>query len=249
MNLKAFFVTALSQALELSIATPDDVLKHVTPELLASHLPRPLWARLLTACLGAPQVDAQLVVDAIGMANLCEYIPGPVIWGCLSEIGRRSIGVSVERTIEPSLESKSVPLSIGAPPPTYPRPPTPTQPPIIGPTIPAPAQSLAEVVAALEADEPPPRGRTSTQPRLRPNSTSGIGRFASNARRPQASATPTVDPVRAAPGRLSTEADYDVETEVKEDWKQPAVEDELHDWPPEETVTQAARDIDLVRKR
>ena len=62
MNVKNFFIDALSSALELSIATPDDVLKHVTPEILGTALPRPLWARLLTACLGAPRVDAQLVV-------------------------------------------------------------------------------------------------------------------------------------------------------------------------------------------
>ena len=54
VNLKAFFVAALSSALDLGIAVPDDVIRHVTPEILASYLPKPLWARLLTACLGAP---------------------------------------------------------------------------------------------------------------------------------------------------------------------------------------------------
>ena len=49
MNLKSFLDTALSQALELGMGSPDDVIRHVTPELLATHLPRPLWARLLTA--------------------------------------------------------------------------------------------------------------------------------------------------------------------------------------------------------
>ena len=60
MNIKAFFVDALGGALDLGIGTPEDVLRHVTPDVLAQHLPRPLWARLLTACLGAPRVDAQL---------------------------------------------------------------------------------------------------------------------------------------------------------------------------------------------
>src|SRR3954454_23122452 len=90
--MKAFFVATLSSALDLGIAVPDDVLRHVTPDVLAHHLPRPLWARLLTACVGAPRVDAQLVVETIGVPNLCEHIPAPIIWGCIVEIGGRSLG-------------------------------------------------------------------------------------------------------------------------------------------------------------
>jgi hypothetical protein len=59
VNAKAFLVDALTSALDLGLATPDDVVRHVTPDVLAAHLPRPLWARLLTACFGAPHVDAQ----------------------------------------------------------------------------------------------------------------------------------------------------------------------------------------------
>nr|MDQ3340213.1 hypothetical protein [Myxococcota bacterium] len=92
MNLKAFFVASLQSALDLGIATPDDVLKHVTPDVLANVLPRPLWARLFTACLGAPKVNAQLVVETIGVPNLCEHVPAQLIWACLSEIGNRSLG-------------------------------------------------------------------------------------------------------------------------------------------------------------
>ena len=49
VNIKAFFTDALGQALELGIGTPDDVLRHVTPDVLAAYLPKPLWARLFTA--------------------------------------------------------------------------------------------------------------------------------------------------------------------------------------------------------
>src|SRR4029079_2990692 len=91
VNLKAFFVTTLSSALDLGIAIPEDVLRHVTPDVLAANLPRPLWARLLTACLGAPRVDAQLVVETIGVPNLCEHIPAQIIWGCIQEVAVRSL--------------------------------------------------------------------------------------------------------------------------------------------------------------
>ena len=96
MNIKAFFVDALDSALDLGIGTPDDVLRHVTPDVLATHLPRPLWARLLTACLGAPRVDAQLVVETIGIPNLCEHVPTSIIWACIAEIGARSLGKSID---------------------------------------------------------------------------------------------------------------------------------------------------------
>src|SRR5687767_14503109 len=97
VNAKGFFVAALSSALDLGIATPEDVLRHVTPDVLSLHLPRPLWARLLTAALGAPKVDAQLVVETIGVPNLCEHVPSPIIWACISEIAARSLsGVPVQ---------------------------------------------------------------------------------------------------------------------------------------------------------
>src|SRR5688500_14825467 len=84
VNAKAFFVATLQSALDLSIATPEDMVQHVTPDVLAEHLPRPLRARLLTACVGAPKVDAQRVVETIGVPNLCEHVPSQLIWACIA---------------------------------------------------------------------------------------------------------------------------------------------------------------------
>ena len=92
MNLKGFFVDALASALDLGIGRPEDIIKHVTPDVLATHLPRPLWARLLTACLGAPKVGATLIVETIGIPNLCEHVPSAIIWGCIADIAHRSLG-------------------------------------------------------------------------------------------------------------------------------------------------------------
>lgn len=270
MNVKGFFVATLSSALDLGIATPDDVLRHVTPDVLSQHLPRPLWARLLTAALGAPHVDAQLVVETIGVPNLCEHVPSPIIWSCIGEIAERSLsGVPVApmtRAASLTPPPRAEPLSLATPPPEIKKdtPPRGTQLPV-GPSIPKPTDALADVVAALESDErqasPGGRTRTPTGPRFRPTST-GVGRLAaSSARRPQAQA-PAVEsaPVAAvaaaaaaAPGqrprRGQTEADaYDVESEAKEDWKSSlAVEDgEFVEWPAsEETVTSS----DEHRKR
>jgi hypothetical protein len=256
VNIKAFFVTALSGALELGIATADDVLRHVTPDLLAQHLPRPLWARLLTACIGAPKVDPQLIVETVGVSNLCEHIPTTTIWALIADVAGRSLGgASAHREPVPLAASKaagpiesrtpSKPLSIGSPPPPESRP-TPTPPPATrGPSIPAPKDAaisvgLDDVVAELEAEDvatPPTRARTPTGNRFRQTNTN-IGRLAqANAnRRPQAAVPPAPagpDPATERPAskakRGETEIEVEVETDVRnaDDWRTAlAVEDE-----------------------
>jgi hypothetical protein len=179
VNLKAFFVASLQTALDLRIATPEDILKHVTPDILSQYLPRPLWARVFTAALGAPRVDATLVVETIGVPNLCEHVPAQLIWACIADIGNRSLGKPVseepivlrpksvsqgfsEAVPTPSTSSsKSGPQPLTAPPPDVITKPTSTLTPAPkGPSIPAPsvspagtgAQALSDIVAELEAE-------------------------------------------------------------------------------------------------
>jgi hypothetical protein len=239
VNVKAFFVTTLQSALDLGIAVPDDVLRHVTPDVLSNHLPRPLWARLLTACVGAPRVDAQLVVETIGVPNLCEHIPAPIIWACIEELAMRALGgvvlaVPVAASSRPTAAAtapQSRPIPLAPPPPAYPSRITPSTPmPAVGPSIPLPGTTPSE---------PDERARVAPSQRFRQSST-GIGRLAANnARRPQAHAAPAPAPEpmidRSAPlprvKRGQTESDVEVETFIgsKDDWKN--VEDEqLVDW-------------------
>lgn len=225
VNTKSFFVASLSSALELGIATPNDVLRHVTSDVLAAHLPRPLWARLLTAALGAPQVDAQLVVETIGVPNLCEHVPATIIWACLAEIAQRALSGA-------TLPGHPQPIPLGAPPPEIQRTMTPARGTSVGPSIPKP-MDVADVVASLESEErPTATDRLRTTSRFR-QSSPGISRLtANNARRPQA--VVEVPPAPARPARRGeTEADaYDVETDLKDDWKNTiAVEDDqLVEW-------------------
>jgi hypothetical protein len=250
VNLKAFFVETLSSALDLGIAIPDDVIRHVTPDVLAQHLPRPLWARLLTACVGAAHVDAQLVVETIGVPNLCEHVPAQIIWGCIEEIALRTLGgvviatpvaTPLSRTFAAPANPVTRPIPLATPPPppaNEPR--TPAAPAAVGPSIPTPGtEPESEAVT---------RGRIPAAQRFRQSNT-GIGRLASSSsgRRPQAQATPPAPPPAsdAASERSSsstiprvkrgqTDGDFDLETYVgnKDDWKNAlAVEDEqLVDW-------------------
>jgi len=233
MNIKAFFVDALKSAFDLKIGTPADVLRHVTPDVLAAHLPRPLWARLLTACLGAPRVDAQLVVETIGIPNLCEHIPSNIIWSCIADIGNRSLGKGLI-SAPPDVKDGA---TTGAP----------ATPVAIGPSKSGPApmaatdQPLENLITELEQDESRvgQRPRTPTGgARFRQSSTGGVrAGIGANSRRPQAAATPapTTLPRPSAGKRGGTEvSEPEPPTSVEtSDWgaKEIAVDDsQLVDW-------------------
>jgi len=245
MNIKAFFVDALTSALDLNIGTPEDVLRHVTPDVLSVSLPRPLWARLLTACLGSPRVDARLVVDTIGIPNLCEHVPTSIIWACFADMAARALGKEVAA---PTRHDKTASgRAILAPPPDINNAPTATGAPVApvsvgtsaAPQSPdAGTQPLQDLISELEQDEPrtgrPPPLRSPTAQRFRQSNTSvGARGLGASARRPQAPA-PTSLP-RPTPGRHSnTESEVEPQTSVETaDWgqKEIAVDDsQLVDW-------------------
>jgi hypothetical protein len=246
VNVKAFFVDALASAIDLDIGTADDVLRHVTPDVLAQHLPRPLWARVLTACLGAPKVDSTLIVETIGIPNLAEHIPAHILWACIADIAGRALGTQPEVLAASATASafasrkqptRPPPLgSVLAPPPEE-RPaaaaaPVAAAPVAIGPSIPAPSptaaanQPLADLITELEQDGAPEprlanlRPRSPTSPRFRQSNTAVSRGSGLGARRPQAAATPSPGALGRTPRRSGTEVSPDGETETHvEDWR------------------------------
>lgn len=265
MNAKAFLVDALTSALDLGLATPDDIVRHATPDVLAAHLPRPLWARLLTACVGAPRVDAQLIVETVGIANLVEHLPLKLLWTSLADVSTRALDGYVPPTRTdaerppvavgtPSPPVAAIkPLSIESPPPPEPPKPARSAPSNPGPSIPSPTAASTEPdPEATSSGSAPLRPRTPTN-RFRPSSTNTVGRLGGT-RRPQAAA-PAPEPSAPSPDarrpvrRGETEPELEVETAVGDaaDWRNVlAVEDEqLVDWASnEETRT---GDDDLKR--
>jgi hypothetical protein len=241
VNLKGFFVDALTSALELGIAAPDDLVRHITPDVLAAHLPRPLWARLLTACLGASRVDAQLVVETLGVPNLCEHVPAAIIWACIADIGARSLGdrdsARSRATAGTRSPSTTVTPVLAPPPPAEERPVAAAEPPAplpLGPSIPSPAaaEPLADLISELESESSPEprmaalRPRSPTAQRFRPGSTS-VGRL--TGRRPQASAS-------ERPRRVATEVEPEPDPEPGEvddsqlvEWKGATQDDDFSD--------------------
>lgn len=254
---KSFFIDALTSAFDLGIATPDDILRHVTPDLLGQHLPRPLWARLLTACIGAPKLDAQLIVETVGVGNLCEHMPVGVMWSVLTEVAARALGgeLPARPAAAPSIAASTpsapgsriaattpaTPLAVASPPPPETRTGITPAPPPRGPKIPGPKddlQSLADVVDALHAEDeairPPTRSRTPTGQRFRQTSTN-IGRLAANQRRPQAAVpapTPEIDPATepTRPPRAPATTVRRSETEVEVEVETEAGGTNTGDW-------------------
>ena len=94
-------------------ATPD-VCSARHARVLAEHLPRPLWGKLIAACLAAPRTDARLVVDTIGVPALCEHIPGTIIWTIVSDIATRAMGKGLVASPPPAALTATVTAPIVA---------------------------------------------------------------------------------------------------------------------------------------
>lgn len=260
MSLTLFFVDAFTSALDRGIAVPADLIRHATPEVLSVHLPRQLWARLLTACLGAPRVDAGVIVDTIGIPNLCEHLPKPLLWTCLAELAATALGAPREPAMAPTAVASSAPTPTPAPvapraasadtllppPPSARRPGSSADEPRT-----APAAAPAEPAALF--DSGPARAPTRQPARPLGTSRSAVAAGAST-RRPQVAATPPTPPPGATPAAavpspprsLARDLDFEVETDIHMDWKDKEpipVTDEMVDWPAaEETVGGAQLD-------
>jgi hypothetical protein len=252
VNTTKFLTDALTSALDQSIATPDDVVRHVTPDVLSAYLPRPLWARLLTACLGAPRVDARLVIETVGVANLCEHVPAQVTWACLADVAARALGKPMDAIPAPVTTKQS--SSPARAPLTAPAPPEVVRPRALTPAPVAPGPAIPQPVADDAA-------RAANAQRFRQSNT-GLGRIGQpGARRPQAAAvipTPATPAPHATTGKnvvrrgqpevLETET----ETAVESEWKsrEMAVDDsQLVDWSTESTESRDDDFGDIGRKR
>ena len=147
VGVEEFFTAAIGRALELGLAAPDDVLAHATPDVLAAHLPRSEWTKILAACLAAPRTDARVVLDTITVPVLCEHVPFPILWTCLAAIANRALGRGL---VAP-------PPSISAVPPPPPRKSEPViapPPPVLQPV--SPTEKTSEVAQLVPAPPPPP---------------------------------------------------------------------------------------------
>jgi hypothetical protein len=85
-----WFTQVLVAALEEGIAGPQEILGHVTPEIMAASLPAPVLSELLTRSLTTGAMRADHVVSVLPPDLLAEHIPHPVLWGCIAEAGEEA---------------------------------------------------------------------------------------------------------------------------------------------------------------
>ncbi len=260
VGVEEFFTAAIGRALELGLASPEDVLVHATPDVLAEHLPREEWTKLLGACLAAPRTDARLVIDTVTVPVLCEHVPFGILWACLAQVATRALGrglvapppsitpppaqtvsvVSAMSAVSATEQTAEVTKISVEPPPAVT--PPPAAPPPVAP-LPSPSLRAATepITKVARVPEPAPLGDPPPPPRLptSPGATSRSGVIGT--RRPQA---PAVIPPRKADlktqppqsKRASTATDFEIETDLGEAWKKAGVDpaevedDQLIDW-------------------
>lgn len=94
---RRFLYEIIGMGLELETVTPDDLIRHITPEVLAHHLPVALKAKLLHASLNAERMTPALIVESVGVEALVEHSPMPVLWSCVRTAVERQLGALPER--------------------------------------------------------------------------------------------------------------------------------------------------------
>ena len=117
---RRFLYEVIGMGLELEMVTPDDVLRHITPEVLAHHLPVALKAKLLHASLNAERMTPALIVESVGVEALVEHSPMPALWAVIRGSVERQLGALPERA--PAHGNGEEPAVSGLKPPKSARP-------------------------------------------------------------------------------------------------------------------------------
>ncbi|MCA9666598.1 MAG: hypothetical protein KC503_13445 [Myxococcales bacterium] len=89
-NYEKWLAIVLAAALDHDILQPDDVLRYVTPEVLASHLPPDVMSNVLAASLTAGQMTAEVILRTAGPGVLSRYVPPDILWSAVREASRRA---------------------------------------------------------------------------------------------------------------------------------------------------------------
>jgi hypothetical protein len=92
---REFVRRALDRGLDTAVLTAEQLLEHVTPEILAEHLPTPLKAKLLTEALRAGVMNPKLVVEVVTVKELAAHVPIGTLWACAAQAGEKAVAGQV----------------------------------------------------------------------------------------------------------------------------------------------------------
>lgn len=115
MNLnphRRFLFEVLQNGLALELVSPDDVLDHLTPEVLAHHLPIALKAKLLQASLNAARMTPKLVVEVVGVEALAEHAPLPILWACVRVCAARALQGQADEAVGSGVSAAATAVAV-----------------------------------------------------------------------------------------------------------------------------------------
>lgn len=90
-NRRMWLSIVLEEGLNLRILTPEDILRHATPSIIATDLPPPLVASLIEAGLAEGVFNPEVLVHHLGPKTLAEHMPIPVLWACVNEVAEEIV--------------------------------------------------------------------------------------------------------------------------------------------------------------
>lgn len=86
-----FLEAALAVGLDCELIKPDDVLRHIPPEVLAANLPGESKTLLLAASLREGKMDANLVFETLDVRVFAENMPRHLLWACIAEAAKKAL--------------------------------------------------------------------------------------------------------------------------------------------------------------
>lgn len=85
-----WFASIFEAGLANDIFAPAQVLSHVTPEVMAQHLPPDVMTKVLQSSLSAGAMTPERVLETLAPAILAEHIPHQVLWECVLAAAERA---------------------------------------------------------------------------------------------------------------------------------------------------------------
>ena len=80
-----WFTRIIEAGLAENIFGAQEVLTHVTPEVMANHLPPDVMTKVLQSSLAAGTMTPDRVLETLTPEILSEHIPLPVLWACVAQ--------------------------------------------------------------------------------------------------------------------------------------------------------------------
>ncbi|MBL4634825.1 MAG: hypothetical protein JKY56_13210 [Kofleriaceae bacterium] len=84
-----WFSSMIQAGLEHEIFEPEQVLNHVTPEVMAHNLPPEIMSQVLQISLAAGEMTPEKIMEALNPEVLAEHIPHEVLWECIAAAADR----------------------------------------------------------------------------------------------------------------------------------------------------------------